>query len=485
MEIFNDKKKILVINPSSKVTRNIVRDVIYGCWCKGKRIGGGGVPPHSLLQVASVLNKSGFKTDFIDAQGQNLSWQEIPADYRAVIISTSTMSFNEDTEFLAFLKKKNPLLITIIFGSHPSFMPEYSLEKEAVDFIILREPEETIPELARAILSDENPENIKGIGYRSNGEKKIIDARVFMENLDSLPFVDYSLLPGNVRYFNPLIKREPYMTMITSRGCVGRCTFCTAPGFYGSKLRFQSAGRVINEIKYLMSKGIREIYFRDETFMVDQKRDRELCETIIREKLDITWICNCRVGMVKKDMLKLMKDAGCHYIKTGLESGDDLILKNVKKGITTDQTEEFFINTAEAGIDTHAHCMIGMPGDSLDTIKKTIDFVLRCNPTTATFGICSPYPGSNLFKIVEEKFPEIKDGSSTDLSVLHTRGLFNDLYCSVPNSVLPGLVKKAYFKFYMRPSYFLKTLKRVKNADDFKRFWRAGKNIIDFSIRGE
>ncbi len=481
----NDKK-ILVINPSSKVTRNIVRDVIYGCWCKGKRIGGGGVPPHSLLEVASYLISAGFSVDFIDAQGQNLSWQDINiSNYSVVIISTSTMSFTEDTEFLTFLKKQNPELKTIIFGSHPSFMPEYSLEKESVDFIIIREPEAAISALLKKFFSGGEYQNISGIGFKISGKKIINDGRTFIEELDSLPFVEYDLLPKNVRYFNPLIKREPYMTMITSRGCVGRCTFCTAPGFYGSKLRFQSAQRVLAEIKNLVSKGIKEIYFRDETFIVDQTRDRELCETLIKEKIDVTWICNCRIGMVKKDMLKLMKEAGCHYIKTGLESGDDEILRNVKKGITTSQTLQFFEWTKEIGIDTHSHCMVGMPGDSVETINKTINFVLRCNPTTATFGICSPYPGSQLFKLVEQKFPEIKDGSSTDLTVLHTRGLFNDLYCSVDNEKLPALVKKAYFKFYMRPSYFFKTLKRIKNAEDFKRFWRAGRNIIDFSIRGE
>jgi len=479
--------KILVINPSSKVTRNVVRDIIYGCWCKGKRIAGGQVPPHSLLQIASVIKSANFSVDFIDAQGQNLAWADIPTEYDLIILSTATMSFNEDAEFLEFLKTKNPRLKSIVFGAHPTFMPIYSLEKKAIDFIILKEPEQTIVELIREFYSAKRYERIAGIGFKDEniGEKKITELRNFLQDLDALPFVDFDLLPKNVNYFNPLIKRLPYMTMITSRGCPGHCIFCTAPGFYGARLRFQSAQRVIAEIKYLINKGVREIYFRDETFMVNQQRDREICETIIKEKLDITLLCNCRIGMVKKDMLQLMKQAGCHYIKTGVESGNDNILRAAKKGITTKQTEEFFRWTNEIGIDTHAHCMLGMPEDTIETINETIEFVKKINPTTATFGICSPYPGSKLFEIVEKKYPEIKDGSSTDLSVLHTRGLFNDLYCSASLEQLPQLVKKAYFKFYMRPSYFLKTFKRIRNLDDFKRFWRAGKNIIDFSIRGE
>lgn len=402
--------KILVLNPSSKFTKNVVRDVLYGCWCKGKRIGGASVPPFALLSVATVLKKNGLDVTFLDAVAEQIPFNElvnIGIKYDIIIISSATMSYVEDTFLLEKIKRKKNEIISIVFGAHPTFQPEAALETEMVDFIILGEPEKNIKELIVYLKEGRDYSDLPGIGYRKGQNKKINEIE-YIKDLDELPFLDVDMLPKNIHYFNPLIKRMPYITTTASRGCPGRCTFCTAPFFYGPKIRFKTDEKLLNEMEYYSSKGYREIYFRDETFIIKNKRDKMFCEKLIKRNLDLTWICNVRIGMVDYEDIVYMKKAGCHLIKTGVESGSQEILDNVKKGITIKQTKQFFKWTHEIGIDTHAHVMLGMPGETKETIEKTIDFVMEIAPTTATFGICTPYPGSPLFNEVLKKISRNK-----------------------------------------------------------------------------
>lgn len=473
--------RVLVLNPLSRSTKNIIRDLIYGCWCKGKRIGGAKAPPLSLLYVATVLKQDGFDIEFADAMAEQKESFDIK-DFDAVIISTSTMSFNEDASYLGELKKINPRLKTIVFGSHPTFMPEYCLSKKSVDFIVRREPEFIIRDLLRAISKKKDWKKVKGIGYREGKNVKINEFYPFIKNLDDLPIPDRGLLPKDVDYFNPIIKRMPYTTAMTSRGCPGMCTFCNVPDFYGGSFRFRSAESVIEEIKQIVDKGYREIWFRDETFTVYKKRNNVVYDYLIKNKVDLTWICNARVGTINKQEMMVMKKAGCHMIKFGVESGVQRILDNVKKNIDVRETKRIFKAANDVGMDTHAHVMLGMPGETKETIKATIKFVKGINPTTATFGICTPYAGTPLFKEVSKKDPSIKDGSSIDLTKLHTSGYFNKYFTKLTPEELERYERKAYRAFYFRPGYVLKWLTKIDSIDQFKRVLLAGSNVFSFGL---
>jgi anaerobic magnesium-protoporphyrin IX monomethyl ester cyclase len=484
-----DRVKVLVLNPSSRVTRNVVRDVLYGCWCKGKRIGGGTVPPFALLSVATVLKQAGNIVDFVDAAAEQRTFEEVQSTvdrYQIVVITTSSMSFVEDASFLAGLKAANPALTTIVFGSHPTFMPQYTLQREGVDIIALHEPEYIVRDVVATLEEDNSAwRSVKGIGYRHDGQVVLNEPYPFIKNLDELPFLDTSLMPPDIDYFNPIVKRLPYITTTTSRGCPGQCTFCPAANFYGSKIRFRSAESTVDEMAYYVGKGFREVYFRDETFTASRKRTVAICEGILRRGLDVTWICNARVGTVDRETMALMKRAGCHLIKVGVESGVQDILDRARKGITVEGTRQFFAWAHEVGMDTHAHLMLGMPSDNAETIQRTIDFVLEVDPTTATFGICTPYPGTALFSEVVAAAPEIADGTATDLSRLHTIGLFNELFTDLSRQELEATVQRAYRAFYLRLSYFARYLGRIKTLDDLKRVSIAATNVLDFSLRGE
>lgn len=481
--------KVLVLNPASNLTKNVVRDVLYGCWCKGKRIGGATVPPFGLIMVATVLKRDGNDVIFLDAQAEQLNIDEIKIlikDIDMVVISTSTMSYREDALVLAELKKANEGLRTVVFGSHPTFLPQSALKYQSVDIIVRREPEYIIRDLIREMKNgDSSWKKVSGIGYREDERYVVNDYYPFIENLDELPYLDISFLPKGVDYFNPIVRHMPYITTSTSRGCPGRCTFCTAPLFDGMKIRYQSGSYVLGQIEYFILNGFKEIYFRDDTFLVNKSRDTQICNGIIERGYNISWICNARIGMVDKSIMELIKKAGCHLIKTGVESGVQEILDNVKKGIKINDTQQFFKWSKEIGIDTHAHVMLGMPGETADTLKRTIDFILNLRPTTVTFGICTPYPGTSLFEDVSKISPGLQDGTDSDFSRLHTSGLFNEYYTKLNRQDLERAVKYAYRRFYWRISYILETLNRITSIQDLKTFMIAGMNIFDFSLRGE
>lgn len=478
--------KYLVLCPPSKAARNVIRDFVYGCWCKGRRIGGAQMPPTNLLSVATVLKEDGRDVEMVDAAADGARWAEVEKrldEFGAVILLVSTNSFREDCAFVEGLKARNRRLLSVFFGPHATFMPQYSLARESVDIIVMREPEHILRDLARALDGGgESWKGVRGIGYREGGEARINEPYPFIEDLDDLPIPDRSFLPEGLDYFNPVVKRVPYTTMQTSRGCPGRCTFCTVPSFYGKRIRCRSAGKVLEEFSYLAGLGYREIFLRDETFVAYRKRNKEICNGLIDAKLDLAWIANARVDMVDLETMRLMKAAGCHMLKFGVESGVQEILDAIRKGITLDQTRQAFAWAREAGLDTHAHVMIGCPGETVETARRTIRFVKEIAPTTASFGIHTPFPGTDLFAQVSAAHPEIRDGSGCDLTKIHTEGYFAQTYTRMTPRQLSRMVRHAYRRFYLRPSYLLSSLRRMGSRDEFWRTVVAGTNIFAFTM---
>lgn len=475
--------RILILIPPSKYSKNVARDLVYGCWCKGKRIAGIQFPPLSLLSVATVLKRNGLDVTMLDAAAEGLTLEDlekvIPV-FDFVIMLTSTMTLNEDAEILLSLKNANSRLRTIVFGGHVTAEPKESLKRPGVDIVIRREGEFIIRDLLLAFNEKKDWRKCLGISFTENGEYKENENYSWIENLDELPIPDRSILPANIHYYNPIVKRMPYTTMFTTRGCPGMCTFCSSPTFYGRNIRAMSAKRVLNEIREVVKLGYKEIFFRDEIFTAHKDRLLEICNTVTEEKIDITWICSARINSVDKEMIKKMKEAGCHMLRLGVESGVQKLLNNVKKGIKVEQTEEVFKWAHEVGLDTHAHMMIGIPGETRDTIEQTIKFIKKIDPTIVTFGILTPYPGTPLFSDLRSHHPEFGDGTDMDLSKLHTNSFYNEYFTSLSAEELQQYIRKVYRKFYLRPSYMWKWLKRINSLDEFKRVALAGTNILSF-----
>lgn len=477
---------ILCLVPASKFTKNVHRDVLYGCWCKGARIGGGTLPPLSLLSVATVLKIDGNEVRIKDMMEERLSLHDIKneiAGYDLIIVLTSSMSFKEDGQILLALKQANRDIKTIVFGAHPTFMPEDCLEYDGVDICVRREPDFVIRDIVRSIKNGKSWHDVAGICFRNNGKALINEYYPWIDDIDNLPIPDRRLLPKNAIYKNPIVKYYPYTTSITSVGCPGRCTFCTVPSLYGLKFRAWSVNKVIDEIEMLISRGYREIYYRDETFTAFRERNRRICENIIRMNIKFSWICNARADTVNREDLSLMKRAGCRVIKVGVETGSQEILDRTKKMIDLGQIENMFRWMRELGIDSHAHLMFGMPGETKKTLKETQDFVTKIKPTTIDVGICTPYPGSAIFDELVKKYPHLKDWlKDMDLKNLHIMATYNELFTNVSKEDIEKSIRAIYRRFYLRPRYLMSWLNKVNTFGELKEKLKAGMSVIGFGF---
>lgn len=481
--------KAVVLIPPSKHSKNVARDLVYGCWCKGKRIAGIQFPPVSQCLVATVIKEAGHDVKLLDGAGLMYTIDELKDEftreqYDVCVMLTSTMTVVEDAEILSDLKEINPGMKTIMSGSQATFMPQATLSRKGCDFIVQREQEWVIRDLINALdQGGEAYKDVKGIGFKdAEGNIVINPLADLIRNLDDLPFSDRNLLPGNIEYFNPIVKRMPFTTMFTTRGCTAKCTYCTSPVFYGDKVRFRSAEKVVEELKTCYEQGYREVFFRDELFTASKKRVMDICRLIKENNIDMTWICSSRVNNIDPEMLQTMKDAGCHMIRFGVESGVQEILDNVRKDITVEETRQCFKWCHEYGIDTHAHCMIGSPGETRETIEQSIKFVKEIDPTIITFGITTPYPGTSLFDEVKKVHPEIGDGSQMDIKRLHSDTFFNQFFTDLSNEELGKDIRRVYREFYFRPSYIFNWLKRIDSWEEFKRVSMAGANVLDYAF---
>lgn len=485
--------KVALIVPYTEKTDNVARDLVYGCWCKGGRIGGASFPPMPLLQCAGLLQKAKHLAILIDAQAEGLSLsrvQQCVSDCDIAVILTSTTTLNDDCEYLRALKAANPRLKTIAYGGHVTAEPESTLtdprRKGSIDIIVRREAEWAIRDTVNALeCGDESWKSVNGLAFLDESGACVINPDYpLCENLDELPVAERALLNPD-RYFNPLVSRTPFTTMQTSRGCPGRCIFCASPYFYGRVERAMSPERVLAEIESCLKLGYKEIFFRDENFTTEPERVNAICEGIISRGLDLTWICSTRVTHVNPDMLSLMRRAGCNMLRMGVESGDDEVLKRIGKGSRTDTIRRAFDWARKAKLRTHAHMMIGLPGDTRETLDRTIAFVNELSPTLVTYGILTPYPGTPLFDVLKKKFPAIKDGTDIDLTMLHTQPLFNHAFCSLSNGELQWYVRHAYRSFYLRPHYVLDRLLEIRNMGQLKRHIRAGIKVLRFAGGGD
>lgn len=482
--------RILALSPPSKYSKNVARDLLFGCWCKGKRIAGVQFPPLPLLSVVTTLREAGFDATLLDAAGEGCPIEKVKGlvcDYDLVVMNTATPTFDEDVSILEELKTVNPNLRTVMFGTHVTFMPEPSLARSGVDVVVLRGDHEfVIRDLVREMAKEDNGwQEVRGIGFLRDGRVAINEAYPFVRDLDAIPIPDRTLLPKGVEYYNPIVKHLPATTALTSRGCPARCTYCCAPTFYGTRYRYRSPENVLKELEILQAIGFREVFYRDEVFTLMRDRVVEICKGILERRIDMSWICSSRTDSVDKPTMDLMRKAGCHMIRFGVESGVQALLDRMKKGVTVERMRQTFRWAHEVGMDTHAHMMIGVPGETRETVHRTMEFVDEIRPTTVTYGITTPYPGTPLFEEVAQVDPEIGDGSVIGLRELHTTGRFNRHYTALSVQELSQAVGEAYRRYYLRPSYVWMWLKKVRSFDELKRLTIAATTIYDFILRGD
>ncbi len=435
--------------------------------------------PTWLAQPAALVEGS----KLIDAPAHDLSWDDIKheADDRdLVILHTSTPSFRQDVHTAELLKERNPSLMIGLIGAKVAVETQKSLEASpAIDFVARNEFDFTIKDIAEGMPLSE----VAGISYRNEaGEIVHNPDRAVIEDMDQLPFVSpvYKRDLTIEKYFGGYLK-HPYVSFYTGRGCKSRCTFCLWPQTVGGhNYRTRSIGHVIEEVKYVMREmpQVKEIFFDDDTLTDNRPRVEELAREL--GKLGVTWSCNAKAN-VPYETLKIMREGGLRLLLVGYESGNQQILHNIKKGLRVDVARQFTKDCHKLGIVIHGTFILGLPGETLETIEETINYAKEIDPHTIQVSLAAPYPGTFLYKQATEN--GWFDGSDHLLTDGGNQ-IAQLSYPHLPASVIFDKVEEFYKRFYFRPRKIGSIVaEMLRDFDMMKRRLREGVEFFDFLRR--
>ncbi|MBU2589328.1 MAG: B12-binding domain-containing radical SAM protein [Nanoarchaeota archaeon] len=435
---------------------------------------GGEQLPLGIFYLGSYLKKNGFRIKIRDAESQNFKTEDIVKEIKEfepeyVGVSSTTVAFHRAIEVVKSIKENFPEIKIILGGPHITSNVQHAMSFDLFDYGVLREGEITITELLNKLNKKESIKKIKGLAYREKGKLVVNPHREYIEDLDSLPFPAYEFVKDIKLYTPPPsnYKTLPVMNIITSRGCPNQCTFCDN-NVFGRKFRKRSPENIIEEIKYLREKfNVKEIAFVDDTFLVDKERVYKLFEQLEKENIKFPWTCMSRINNVDFEFLKFLKSKGCWHISFGIESGDDEILKIIKKNISLKQAEKVINWCKQLKIKTKGFFIIGHPKETLETIDKTIKLACKLPLDDVVFTLNTPIPGS-------QQYTEADMYGSLDQTNWAEFNYWRPVFIpkGLNTEILLKKHKEAYRSFYLRPKilfrYFLSFfgkggLKRLKS----------------------
>jgi radical SAM superfamily enzyme YgiQ (UPF0313 family) len=408
-----------------------------------------------------------YSVEVVDAIAERMGWEEFQQllrdkqpRYYVTQVTAPTLTNDMYGTFLA----KSLGTRTIAFGTHVTPMTQETMGSfPSLDFVLRGEPELTLQELIETL---EEPgaggeesvdlSHVQGLAWRRDGQIVVNADRPFIPNLDDLPLPMHHLLPLD-KYRIPMLK-GPYTFVVTSRGCPGGCRFCIKHVSYQYSVRVRSPENIMEELWLLKDLGIHNIHMYTDLFTVDRQQVMDLCNLILKEGLKIRWTCNSRVDFVDEEILQLMGESGCWMISWGIESGSEEILKRARKGISLEKAERALRWSKAAGIKNWGYFIIGLPGETEETIQQTINFSKKLPLDLALFHIAAPYPGTPLFFEVLEnswfrpgtRWEEVDMDRSTVLD-----------YPGLSAEQLEQAAQRAFREWAMRPGpvwTFLKSL---------------------------
>jgi hopanoid biosynthesis associated radical SAM protein HpnJ len=394
----------------------------------------------------------------VDAPPHKISIEQTVAmapDFELLVLFTSTPGFHVDVKMAEMMKDANPKLKVAFVGPPVTVEPEKTLRStNAIDFVVRREFDQQIVAYATGTPLEELP----GVSYRKNGGIVNNPDGPVIENLDSLPWVTktYKRDLDITRYNVPFLL-NPFLSFYTSRGCPAMCTFCLWPQTHsGHRWRLRSSDDVAAEVRYALEAfpNLKEIFFDDDTFNYQKARTIELCSKL--KPLKFTWSCTSRVT-TDYDTLKAMKEAGCRLLIVGYESGDRQILKNIKKGATVEMAQRFTANCKKLGLLIHGDFIVGLPGETRESIRTTIDFAKRLDNETIQVSIAHPYPGTEFYSHAE------KNG------LISIASMTDEVGHQLPTVIYPGLdraelmewVERFYSEYYFRPRVVWRVVRKA------------------------
>ncbi|MEW6096606.1 MAG: radical SAM protein [bacterium] len=442
-------------------------------------------PPLGILYIASYMKEnSNHEVEILDTQVEDIDYDQIKdkiRNYSPQVVGITTMTFNllDVMDVAKAVKEVDRNIHVNLGGPHPYMFQQESINLKFVDSLTIGEGEITFTQLVNSLEKKECLDKVKGIIYKRDGKVIYNEPRGLIEDLDSLPNPDRTLIPYQ-KYHSVLAKDRLITTMMTSRGCPFRCIYCHRPHM-GKKFRSRNAFNIVKEMKECMELGIREFIFFDDIFTLNRRRVFEVCDEILNRHLKVKWSVRARVDTVDYDMLVRLKEAGCNRIQYGIEAGTDKVLKILKKGTTLKQAVEAIRISKEVGMTTLADFMIGSPGETKEDILQTINFALKLNPDYAQFSVTTPYPATELYTMgfelglfTHDYWKEFAQSPTPNFKTL----VWEE---NLKKEELVELLNLAYKRFYTRPQYILKQLLSLSSIGEFKRKAKAGLKV--FSLK--
>lgn len=473
--------KVLILNPPSPDINRINRDLMGGMGVKNSldsnilskiiiklKNAYVSIPVLQLVYAATILKKSGFDLLVIDAATEDLKLSDIMPKITAfnpnyVVMACSASCFIYERDVVAKeIKEKFHQVKIIVEGEMINERPALMLPH--FDIAILGEIEQSIVR----ICNGEDLENIPNIAFNFNNEVKTNPQtfRMEKEELENLPFPDWSLFPYKKYRYYPMVSKTPIVGIQASRGCPYGCGYCPYPTNQGLKWRARDAKNIVEEIKHDYENfGIRGFFFRDPLFSLNQKRVEDMCNLLIENKLDIGFVFETRPELLKKELIELLAKAGCECINFGVEDIHPEILKMInRKPIDTEKILEVMRICHENNIRTSCFFILGLPGSTKQTIKETIDFSIKLLPSQVEYKIATPFPGTQLYEMAKEKrwlkheSLELLGGYTSSMQVSE----------ELTPEYLENEVKNAFNRFYFNPRFLLRELLKGRILKDIE-----------------
>ena len=423
--------------------------------------------PAGMLEGARLL----------DAPSHHVSAEEtinIARDYEFLVLFTSTPGFPGDIRLVKKIREVNPQIKIAFVGPHVSVLPERSLKDcPEIDFVVRKEFDYAVCEFAQG----KPLEEILGISYLENGSVVHTPDRPEIQDLDSLPHVtEIYRRDLDVTKYNVPFLLYPYVSLYTTRGCPAQCTFCLWPQtLSGHPWRKRSTDDVAREMAKAKEfwPDVREFFFDDDTFNIQKVRTVELCAKL--KPLKLTWSCTSRVT-TDYETLKAMKEAGCRLLIVGYESGDPQILKNIKKGATVERARQFTKDCHKLGLVVHGDFILGLPGETHDTIRNTVAFAKELDVETIQVSVAHAYPGTELYDYAVKNGFMVGDNKMVDEG---GHQLAHIQYPGLPADDILEAVHRFYDEYYFRPKAVFRILRKAAfNSVDRKRLYKEAKTFL-------
>ncbi|MDY6844591.1 MAG: radical SAM protein [Thermodesulfobacteriota bacterium] len=383
-------------------------------------------------------------------------------------VYTTTVAYPIVLKILSLAKQIIPNCVTVLGGPHVTVVPHEVMEKRDVDFILLGEAEYTLVELCNGLKEGAvDYKKIAGLGYREGEKININKSPDFIQDLKSLPIVDRDLILDIESYPNWAIGG----IIMGSRGCTYNCTFCASAAIWKRRIRYRPVDDIIAEIKYLKNKyRLTEFVFMDDTFTIHRKRVREFCEKLIIENMDLEWKCSSRADFINETILDLLKNAGCSQISVGVESGSDRVLRQMKKHVTVKDTRRAAELIKKYGIGFTALFVVGMPYETADDIRQTINIIKDIEPDSVNVSTFFPYPGTEAYaEVVKHGLLPVDFDWANNLELGH-HSLNNCFTPQIPPEELKNLI--------IEVNEIARYVNRMKIRHAVKKYWRRRKLYI-------